>query len=102
MVRQSVERCGYTHYTRCTDNYESDQEQDSGDLLDHPSADELAHISDTVAAGMVGLELSLNEGTPSVQELPAKHVDGTREGSESEHGRRDGKDTGREDDCTEF
>jgi hypothetical protein len=43
--------------------------------------------------------LSLDKGTPGVQELPAEHVDGTWKGTESKHSGWNGEDTGCEDDC---
>lgn len=97
MVRQSVQCCGNTNHTRGADDDESNQEQDAGDLFDNSPADELPHVRNAVAARVIGLELSLNESTPGVQELPTKHVDGAWKSPESVHGGWNRENTSRED-----
>ena len=99
MVRQSVQSGRNAYHAGRSDDDESDEEQNTGYLLHNSSANKLAHIGNAVAARMIGFELTLNEGAPGVQELPAKHIDGTRKGSQGEHSGWNGKDTGSEDDC---
>lgn len=98
VIGQCIQCSGNTHHSRSSDNNKSNQEEDAGNLLDDPAANQLAHVSDTVASRVVVSKLALDECTPGVQALPSQNVNSTWECAERVHSRRDGEDTSGEDD----
>lgn len=75
MVGQGIESCGCTHDSRGSDKDEGNKEEDTGQFPHNFSANEIAHIRDTVAASVVMTKLTLDLGAVGIEKLPAKHVD---------------------------
>ena len=99
MIRQGVECDRRAKDAGCTDNSIGHEEEDADDLLQPLTADNIGHVGDGVAPGVVVAEVALNNGAVGVEELPAQNVDGTWQSTEDIHGGGNSKHAGGEDDC---